>query len=63
MNEIYKTSSQSNIVTRNPILNLRTKTLAQKCLSYLRPFIWNAAIIRTGIVGQVGHKARGTGSK
>ena len=51
MNEIYKTSSQNNIVTSNPFLNLRTKTQLY------------AAIIRTGIVGQVGHEARGTGSK
>ena len=46
MNKIYKTSAdQNNAVTRNSSLKLfqplRTKTLTQKCLSYLGPFIWN----------------------
>ena len=45
MNEIYKTSNQNNTVTRNSFLNffqpLRTKSLSLKCLSYLRPLIWN----------------------
>ena len=45
MNEIYKTSSENNIVTRNFSLKLfqplKAKAVSQKCLSYLRPFIWN----------------------
>ena len=45
MNEIYRTTNKSNTVTRNSSLKLfqppRTKVLSQKCLSYLRPFIWN----------------------
>ena len=46
MNEIYKTTNQSKVVTRDYSLKifqpLRTKTLSQKCLSYLGPFIWNS---------------------
>ena len=45
MNEIYKTTNQSNTVTRNYSLKLfqplRTKALSYKFLSYLGPFIWN----------------------
>ena len=45
MNEIYKTSNQNNVVTRNCSLKhfqpLRTKSLIHKCLSYLGLFMWN----------------------
>ena len=44
MNETYRTIIQNNTVTRNSSLKLfqpRTKTLSQKCLSHLGPFIWN----------------------
>ena len=50
MNEIYKTTNQNNTVTRNSSLKLlqlllklfqRTKGVSQKCLSYLRSYIWN----------------------
>ena len=45
VSEIYKTSNQNNTVTKNSYLKLfqplKTKILAQKCLSYLGPFIWN----------------------
>ena len=45
INKIYKISNQNNAVTRNSssklFLPLRTKTLTQKCLSYLGPFIGN----------------------
>ena len=48
MNEIYKTPNQNNIVTRNSssklFQSLRTKTLTQKFLSYLRPLIWNGLL-------------------
>ena len=44
-NEIYKTSNQSNIITRNyplkPFQPLKTKILTQKCLSYIGPLIWD----------------------
>ena len=46
MRETYKTTSHNNTVTRNSSLKLiqppRTKGLSQKCLSYLRLFIWNS---------------------
>ena len=45
MNEIYKTSKQNNTVTKNSSLilfqTLRTKSLTQKCFSYLGLFILN----------------------
>ena len=45
MNKIYRTTNKNNTVTRKSSLKLfqplRTKTLSQKCLSYLGPFIWN----------------------
>ena len=45
MNEIYKTSNQNNIVTRNSSSKLfqplRNKTLTKKYWSYLGPLIWN----------------------
>ena len=45
MNKIYKTSNQNNTVTRNSSLKVlqppRTKTLTQKCVLHLGPFIWN----------------------
>ena len=45
LNEIYKTTSQNNTVSRNSSLKFfqppRTKALCQKCLSHLGPFIWN----------------------
>ena len=45
MNKIYTTTNENNTVTRFSSLKLsqplRTKTLSQKCLSYLGPFIWN----------------------
>ena len=45
MNEIYKIINQNNTVTRNSSLKLfqplRATALSQKCLLYLRPFIWN----------------------
>ena len=45
MNEIYKTITENNTITRNFSLKLfqplRTKTLIQKCQSYLGLFIWN----------------------
>ena len=45
MKKIYTTTNENNTVTRFSSLKLsqplRTKTLSQKCLSYLGPFIWN----------------------
>ena len=45
LKEIYKTSNQNNTVTRNSSLKLfqllKNKTLIQKCLLYLGPFVWN----------------------
>ena len=45
MNKIYRTTNKNNTVIRKSSLKLfqplRTKTLSQKCLSYLGPFIWN----------------------
>ena len=45
MNKIYTTTNENNTVTRFSSLKLsqplRTKTLSQKCLLYLGPFIWN----------------------
>ena len=39
INKIYQTTNQNNNVTRNS-----SKTLGQKCLSYLGPFISNGLL-------------------
>ena len=45
IHKIYRTTNQNNTVTRDSSLklfqSLRTRTLSQKCLLYLGPFIWN----------------------